>query len=88
MVTFAALVRMTVPVTDRKRPTSLDLGITSLVISGHSGKPVHIERIHQHTVEEQDLIVKHGAELFTAKTNLNSTIQVYSYCGIHYQDCL
>lgn len=30
---------MTVPVTDRKRPTSLDLGITSLVISGHSGKP-------------------------------------------------
>lgn len=39
IVTFVALVRMTVPVTDKKHPTSLHLGITSLVISGHSGKP-------------------------------------------------
>lgn len=30
---------MTVPVIDKKHPTSLDLGIESLVISGHTGKP-------------------------------------------------
>lgn len=42
VVTFVALVRMTVPVTDKKLPTSLDLGITSLVISGHTGKPEHM----------------------------------------------
>ena len=39
VVTLATLVRMTVPVTDRKCPTSLDLGMVSLVSSGHTGRP-------------------------------------------------
>jgi len=39
VVTLATLVRMTVPVTDKKCPTSLDLGIVCLVSSGHTGKP-------------------------------------------------
>lgn len=38
-VTLIALVRITVPVTDKKCPTSRDLGIVSLVNSGHTGRP-------------------------------------------------
>lgn len=38
-VTLVTLVRMTVPVTDKKCPTSLDLGIVSLVSSGQTGRP-------------------------------------------------
>lgn len=40
-VTLVTPVRMTVPVTDKKCPTSLDLGMVSLVSSGHTGRPVH-----------------------------------------------
>lgn len=72
---------MTVPVTDRKRPTSLDLGITSLVISGHSGKPKHT-RAFTH-LEEQDL--QDSAELLTAKTKLNPAVQFMFYSTLNNQ---
>lgn len=52
MVTFVAPVHMTVPVTDKKHPTSLDLGIESLVISGHTGKP---ENTRECNIKKQDL---------------------------------
>lgn len=77
---------MTVPVTDRKRPTSLDLGITSLVISGHSGKPEQMRGFTH--IEEQDLSVQHGAELLAAGTKLNSTVQFYFYSSFYTQNCL
>lgn len=41
-VTLIVLVRITVPVTDKKCPTSRDLGMVSLVNSGHTGRPAHL----------------------------------------------
>ena len=70
---------MTVPVTDRKRPTSLDFGITSLVISGHSGKPEDTrERFH---MEEEELMGQHGAELLALYTTVRTVSRCFPEAG-------
>lgn len=52
VVTLAMLVRMTVPDTDRKWPTSLDLGMVCRVSSGHTGRPGNQWRVSEDPVKE------------------------------------
>ena len=51
------LVRITVPVTDRKCPASLDRGMVSLVSSGHTGRPT--------IFKEQKNVVEHIGKYIT-----------------------
>lgn len=69
-VTLIVLVRMTVPATDKKWPTSRDLGIVSLVSSGHTGRPTDLHG-------KKDTKKKNSHEAVISSDSIFTVLQMY-----------
>lgn len=71
---------MTVPVTDKKCPTSLDLGMCSRVNSGQTGKPVR-----QKYVQHKAILIKQGLTMhLNRKTRKHARHVNSSHCYYYF----
>lgn len=88
---------MTVPVTDRKCPTSLDLGMCSRVSSGQTGKPVRQKYMqHKAMLIKQALTMQLNRKTRKYARHMNSShcyyclinmIQLFICCTINLIHC-